>query len=1110
MPNRFRSCAVGRTLSCLLTAIALATWAAPAWAVDEHSFEPTRSLRGDTSTSVDDPVPDPGSLHPGAFTSPCGTATDRHGYIYVASSAPIVGGFGAGRVDVFDPAGNYLTHIADGEGPCGLAVDSTGNVYVFQEETKTVEVFAPGSFPPVVGTTYTKGVSPIATDAKGGVAVNPLNDHVLVAKGGFVAEYDSKANGSGLLDDTIGKGPLDGRGPVGDAVGVDVCAQSGDIYVTSSPQGPYEPDKARIYILSGAAGHAVKHVIDGSNTPDGGFAFTFGRAHVAVDQSNCDVYVTDIWAAHQAVDQFDSEGNFIVQIKHNLKQAFPFDDVAVDAPAPGQVDYDSPNEGYVFVTSANSASKGDSHLYAFRPGSIGAPEIKAQAASAITEDEAVLEAEVNPNGAHTTYHFEYVTQAQFEASGYAEAIDVPAIEASAGEGGAFLAVSETASGLLSDTTYRFRLSATSTFCTARGEAEEGKSCEEEGEDASFTTYPTPPATGRPYELVTPADTNGRMPTAAPLGDLGGLGFPTSLASPDGSSVFFAIEGGGLPGFEGNGFNDAFVARRGPGGWATEFAGLTGVQAEKAYPGGVEAQHRFSFWAADDSAGSFSNYLRRPDGGIEPIGVGSLGTDPHAEGRWISAGGAHVIFATGLGFTPAVKLEPNAPAAGTGAIYDRVPGGATHVVSLLPGEITPSSNAEYLGTPKNGNAVAFEIGTTIYERIDNARTVEVVEGATYAGIATDGSRVFYLKGGDIFSFDPVSETSIPVGSGGESTVVNVSADGSHVYFVSPQQLDAAKESTAGADNLYAWSAAGIEFIATVAHVDVTGVPGVVGGLGLWVSDAVSPTQARRTGPANDTSRTTPDGSILVFESTAPLTGYENEGHREIYRYDAADDSLTCVSCDPTGVPPHSDSELESYSSERLMPFPPVNAISAIENVTADGERVFFQSRDPLVVADLDGKQDVYEWRSGGSPSCGRPDGCVSLVSGGTSLYDDYLYGMTPDGHDVFFQSADLLVAQDTDTTPSIYDGRLGGGFPVQAAPQPCQGNDCQGTSSAPPQLTAPSSNAAPERVARPRCRRGKKATAAKRAGRKCSKPRHRGKRRHRHHKHADHDDAGTKG
>jgi hypothetical protein len=1080
--------------------LALAMFAAPAWAVDEHSFEPVRSLRGDTSTSADDPVPDPGSIHPGAFASPCGTATDRHGYIYVATSAPIVGGFGAGRIDVFDPSGNYLTQIPNSEGPCGLAVDSAGNVYVFQEATQTVEVFTPAAFPPTVGATYAKGSSTIASAAKGGVAVNPLNDHLYVAKGGYAAEYDSAANGSGLLDDTIGKGALDGRGPVGDAVGIDVCAQSGDIYLTSSPQGPYEPDKARIYVLSGAPGHAVKHVIDGSTTPEGGFAFTFGRAHVAVDQSNCDVYVADVWAAHQAVDQFDSEGAFIGQIKHNLKQAFPFDDLAVDAPSPGQIGYDSPNEGYVFVTSANSASKGDSHLYAFRPGSIGAPEIRAQAASSVTENEAVLEAEVNPNGAPTTYRFEYVTQAQFDADGYAGATQLPVGGVSAGEGGAFLAVSETASGLLPDTAYRFRLSATSAICTAKGEAEEGKSCEEEGKDASFATYPAPPATGRSYELVTPADTNGRMPTAAPLGDLGGLGFPTSLASADGSSVFFAIEGGGLPGFEGSGFNDAFVARRGPAGWSTEFAGLTGVQAERPYPGGVEAQHRFSFWAIDDSAASFSNYLRRPDGGIEPVGIGSLGTDLHAQGRWISPGGGHVIFVTGLGFTPAVQLEPQAPPGGTGAIYDRTPGGTSQVVSLLPGEITPSSSAEYLGASKNGNAVAFEVNATIYERIDNARTVEVAKDATYAGITADGSRVFYVKGGDIFSFDPTDSTSTPVGGGGESTVVNVSLDGSHVYFVSPKQLDAAKESVAGADNLYAWSAAGIDFVATVAHVDVTGVPEVVGGLGLWVSDAVSPTPARRTGPANATSRTTPDGSVLVFESTAPLTGYENEGHREIYRYDAVDGSLVCMSCDPTGVPPHSDSELESYSSERLMPFPPVNAISAIENVTADGERVFFQSRDPLVVGDLDGKQDVYEWRSVGSPGCGRPGGCVSLVSGGTSGYDDYLYAMTPDGHDVFFQSADLLVPEDTDTTPSIYDARLAGGFPSQAASQPCQGNDCQGTPTAPPRLALPAGDPGPDSRAHRRCPRSKPSAAAKtgkRGPRKCRRPGHGRKHHHRH-------------
>jgi hypothetical protein len=1077
-----RSSLVGRGLSLVCATVAFAMHVAPAWAVDEHSFEPVRSLRGDTSVSADDPVPDPGSLHPGAFASPCGTATDRHGYVYVATSAPIVGGFGAGRIDVFDPAGNYLTHIANGEGPCGVAVDSTGKVYVFQEGTQAVEVFTPAAFPPIVGTTYSQGAAPIASAARGGVAVDPLDDHVYISMQGFVAEYDSAANGSALLDDTIGKGPLDGRGPVADAVGVDVCADNGDVYVTSSPQTPYEPDKPRIYVLSGETGHTVNHVIDGSDTPEGGFAFTFGRGHLAVDQANCDLYVADVWGAHEAVHQFDSEGNFIGQIKHNLKQAFPFDDVAVDSPAPGQVGYDSPNEGYVFVTSANGASKGDSHLYAFRPGSIGPPEIRNQSVSEVTEDEAVLKAEVNPNGASTTYRFEYVTEAQFEAGGYTAAVEVPAGGAGAGEGGAFLAVSEVVAGLSPDTTYRFRLSATNSVCTAVGEADEGKACDEEGVDASFATYPTPPATERAYELVTPPDTNGRMPTAAPLGDLGGLGFATRLASIDGSSLLFAIEGGGLPGFEGGGFNDAFVARRGPAGWQTEFAGLTGQQAERTYPGGVEAGHRFSFWAIDDSTATSPSYLRHPGGAIEPIGLGSLGVDPYAIGRWISSGGGHVVFVTGLGFSSAVRLEPNAPPAGIRAIYDRAPGGPTHVVSLLPGEITPSSHATYLGASKNGNAVVFEIGTTIYERIDNTRTVEVASDATFAGISEDGDRVFYLEAGDILAFDPASGTSTPVGSGGESTVVNVSADGSHVYFISPQQLDAAKESTLGEDNLYSWSAGGVSFIATVDTVDVTGIPETVGGLGLWASDAVSPSQGRRTGPGNDTSRTTPDGSVLVFESTAQLTGYDNEGHREIYRYDDADGGLVCVSCNPTGAPPQADSQLQSYSSERLMPFPPVNAITAIENVTADGERVFFQSEDRLVVADLDGRTDVYEWRSQQSAACGRPGGCISLVSGGAGAKDDYLFGMTPDGRDVFFWSADVLVPQDADTTPSVYDARVGGGFPVPAPSRPCQGNDCQGVGAIPPSLTAPVSDAAPERTRRP-CRR-KAAPRGKKGRRHC--------------------------
>ena len=62
----------------------------------------------------------------------------------------------------------------------------------------------------------------------------------------------------------------------------------------------------------------------------------------------------------------------------------------------------------------------------------------------------------------------------------------------------------------------------------------------------------------------------------------------------------------------------------------------------------------------------------------------------------------------------------------------------------------------------------------------------------------------------------------------------------------------------------------------------------------------------------TARVSPNGRYLAFMSSAPLTDYDNvEANpaakgapaEEVYLYDAADTSLRCVSCDPSGARPN---------------------------------------------------------------------------------------------------------------------------------------------------------------------------------------------------------------
>ncbi|HKT82437.1 MAG TPA: hypothetical protein VJQ84_01230, partial [Solirubrobacterales bacterium] len=488
----------------------------------------------------------------------------------------------------------------------------------------------------------------------------------------------------------------------------------------------------------------------------------------------------------------------------------------------------------------------------------------------------------------------------------------------------------------------------------------------------------------------------------------------------------------------------------------------------------------SLWLVQDENGSLArgHYLRGPGGKVEPVGLGSGGEDLEARGRWVGPGGRVV-------FTSDVPLEQGAPPSGTTAVYERMPGGPTRVVSLLPGE-TPLSggeSAEYLGVAAGGGAVAFGAGGHIYARVAAAKTVDVVAGAaTYGGTSSDGGHVFYELGGDVFAFDTGTGTTTKVGSGGQSTMVNVSADGSHVYFVSPSVLTGGEansqggKAAAGKENLYAWDAAGdtVRFVATVEEGDVLGeappaggANAPLGGLGMWTDNAVNPSQGRFRGPANDPSRSSADGSILVFESRAQLTDYANRGHSEIYRYVAAGGELNCVSCSPTEAPASTDARLVARYAPLLSSTPPVNAISQVQNIADGGQVVFFQSAERLAAQDVDGRIDVYEWKAPGVDGCGRPLGCVFLISGGRSAGDDYFYGATPDATTVFFFSGDQLVPQDRDSTPSLYAARIGGGYPPPPqAPPACLGDACQPTVIPPPDPPIASSNAGPPK--RKRC------------------------------------------
>ncbi len=767
----------------------------------------------------------------------------------------------------------------------------------------------------------------------------------------------------------------------------------------------------------------------------------------------------------------------------------------------------------------------------------GSPRVEAELARPIHYTEITVRAKVDPAGLLTHYHCDYG-----EAAGaYDRATSPQPLGPNAGES----EVQCVLFGLAEGTDYHVRVVAENEAGVAVGADQEvvtlsrraAESCPN-AEYRNGLSAKLPDC--RAYELVTPAATNGLSPRAPDAGT-SDRGFDQWLTPPRGAGAgqsLSYITAGTLPGFGGNGVIDGYRAARALGehpaaGWQNSFYGPTYAQADpelnhSLLMQGVSSDQSYAIWLVEP-AESFAElatgtYLRTP-AGFEALGRGDLGGDLGAAGRYLSAGGAHAIFSS------STHLEPDAPPAGTEALYDRA-AGSTHaeVLSLDAEGSAFAQDATYLGANEAGTAVVFGVGGALYERRGGA-TVEVAAApATFAGVSEDGGRVFYAAGtnGEAPAALYVCEVeSGPcAGSGAQSPVqiaaagifTNVSADGSVAYFSSVDTLTGAEENEneeaagVGARNLYAWDGNDTRFVARLAATDFAGIAfGGISGMNLaaWTR-AIGPPPAQ-SGRAYAPIRSTPIGGVLAFQSHARLTAYDNKGVGEIYRYDPAaepGERLTCPSCDPSGAAPSADALLQQLDTTATI------AHTVIPNLTSDGTALVFTSSDRLLPEDANSAADVYEWRARGSswgsaagaPSCQRAGGCLALISSGQGERDSYLYAMSSDGHDVFFRTLERLVGADVAGSVSIYDARESGGIPESAEAAPCQGDACQGQGAEAPSLPVPTTPAHGDEGSGPAVRCGKSKHRVK--GR-CVKKRHQTHQRHGHRRRAGHERGGPR-
>jgi hypothetical protein len=337
---------------------------------------------------------------------------------------------------------------------------------------------------------------------------------------------------------------------------------------------------------------------------------------------------------------------------------------------------------------------------------------------------------------------------------------------------------------------------------------------------------------------------------------------------------------------------------------------------------------------------------------------------------------------------------------------------------------------------DGSRVFWSDGA-VYVRENGSNTVPVSQGpASFWDASPDGRYAFYTEAGELWRFDVENQTRLEIAgsSGGVQGVLGVNetgGDGAYVYFVSQEALaglhNGAGQPVEGQDNLYVYepdpAAAGssrIEFIGSLSSQDSNDWESLLG--------------AR-------TANVTPDGHALAFVAHENLTAgaYPGEGSEEIYVYDTRDDSLFCASCSPQA------------SGGYILPAP--NAVYAYRHISADGDRVFFDSNAPLVAQDVNGAQDVYEWERDGSESCHEAGGCVYLLSDGIE-HSAWFLDASANGNDVFMVTRQRLTPQDGNETSDVYDARVDGIQPV--APPQCSGTGCQGAPAAAPIFATPAS------------------------------------------------------
>ncbi len=478
----------------------------------------------------------------GKFASPNAVAVDSDasspsfGDVYVSDPGHDV-------VDKFTATGAYINQLTGGEGrfeeaPVGVAVDPSGNLWVYESESGLDEFDDAVSNGFVTrGVTSIEAIPGMAVDSRDGVYVVPINTHgalrfvlsgyqygffpglegcgcvtgigvdpasndVYVDQGTSVVEYGpfGEPNESPIAQ--FGSGRLSG----GSGVAVAAIGQTHAIYVVDSTANEVDIFFRYVGVPNASTGavsnsRAVSATVGGVTNPEG----------VAVSGCKFEYGTSEAYGSSAGCSSLPGAGTESVPVSAELTGLLP---------------------GTLYhyrlaVGNANGPDYGADEVFR-TPAKVGSLPTSNMSALGAT-----LNATIEPGSVPTSYHFEYGT-----STAYGQVVPVPDLYAP--EGYAEDEVSQAITGLQPDTTYHYAVVANSPGGTVTGP------------DEQFTTPPVPlpgVETGGASEVTTGS--------AALAGAVDPMGWDTSYQFQYGTSTGYgqswpsvAVELGAFEGGQG--------------------------------------------------------------------------------------------------------------------------------------------------------------------------------------------------------------------------------------------------------------------------------------------------------------------------------------------------------------------------------------------------------------------------------------------------------------------------------------------------------------------------------------------------------------------------------